>query len=249
MVSAVCGRGWKVALLSVFTLTSGAISQSHSPQGLSLPSNRGTVSVLELRVPDKARSELGDALARLRKEDSAGALKHVNRALAIAPNFPAARSLRGYLELESNQLDEAEVDLDAAISADPKFAPAYLHLGVVQNRQMRFDDALVNLRHDAAIEPNSWECHYEMAKAWLGKHEYEQALNEVNRSVSLGSEKIGPAIHFIRADALYGLKNFELAYTEVHAFLLAQPSGRLADVARELERKIRGRLPAELANK
>ena len=208
-----------------------------------------TVSVSTLRVPDKARDQVAKAVEHYKKSDWAGVTKYLDAALRIAPEYPAALSFRGYVEMMTNKYDAAEADLRHALQLDPKYGPAYLHLGSLLNHSGRYDEALMNLEKEEQFQPGTWEVSFEEAKSWLGKHDYAHALEAVNRSASLGGDKIGPAIHFVRADALYGLKQYELANAEVQIFLLAQPTGALSDMARELAQKIHNRQPAEVAKK
>lgn len=196
--------------------------------------NRGTVSVVRLRIPQKARDEMALALASLRHQDPGAARRHANVALALSPDFPDALSFRGYLELEAEQFDDALKDLQRAVAEDPNFGIAYLHLGVALNHFGRFDEALAVLRRNAEFQPNTWQCPFEMAKAWLGKHDYPRSLEAVNRAASLGGgATVGAAIHFIRGNALAGMKQYDSARAELQACLTAEANSGLADLARE----------------
>jgi tetratricopeptide (TPR) repeat protein len=237
-----------VAAVFLLAVVPGAIAQHCFPRVA--PNSTGAiVSVSSLRIPDKAREQVSKAVARYNKKDFAGATNYLNAALAVAPDFPAALSFRGYVELMTNHFDASESDLRHALQIDPKYGPAYLHIGSLMNHLGRYDEALLNLEKDDQFQPGSWEVPFEMAKSWLGKHDYARALEEVNRSASLGGDKIGAAIHFVRADALYGTGQYELAGAEVQIFLLMQPTGTLSEMARELSRKIQNRQPAEVAKK
>ena len=237
-----------VAAVFFLAVVPGAVAQHCFPKAVT-SSVGATVSVHSLRVPDKARDQVAKAVERYNKKDFSGVMKHLDAALVVAPDFPAALSFRGYVELMTNKFDASETDLRHALQADPKYGPAYLHIGSLLNHLGRYDEALLNLEKDDQFQPGSWEVPFEMAKSWLGKHDYQRALDEVNRSSSLGGDKVGPAIHFMRADALYGLREYELANAEVHIFLLVQPAGTLSDMARELAQKIQHRQPAEVAKK
>jgi tetratricopeptide (TPR) repeat protein len=237
-----------MAAVFLLAVVPGAVAQHCFPRVVT-NSTGATISVRNLRVPEKAREQVAKAVDRYNKKDWAGATRYLDAALNIAPDYPAALSFRGYVELMTNQFDASELDLRHALRSDPNYGPAYLHIASLLNHVGRYDEALLNLKKDNQFQPGSWEVPFEMAKSWLGKHDYAKALEEVNRSASLGGDRIGPALHFMRADALYGLKQYELAAPEVEIFLLAQPSGTLADMARELAQKIQQRQPAEVAKK
>ena len=235
-----------VVAVSVLAVVPGVVAQNCFPRNKMVSA---TVSVSALRVPTKAREELARAVERYRKSDVPGTMKALNSALTIAPNFPGALSLRGYVELMTGHLEESEADLRHALQSDPHYGPAYLHMASLLNHVGRYDEAIANLEKDDQFSPGTWEVAFEKAKSFLGKHDYARALDEVNRSYALGGDKAGSAVHFMRADALYGLQNYEQATVEVQIFLATQPTGPLAAMAHELMGKIERREPAEMAQK
>lgn len=235
-----------VVAVSVLAVVPGAVAQNCFPRSKMVSA---TVSVSALRVPAKAREDLARAAERYRKSDVPGTMKALDSALTVAPNFPAALSLRGYVELMTGHLEESEADLRHALQSDPRYGPAYLHMASLLNHLGRYDEAIANLEKDDQFSPGTWEVAFERAKSFLGKHDYARALDEVNRSYALGGDKAGAAVHFMRADALYGMKNYEQAAIELQTFLATQPTGPLAGMAHDLMNKIERREPAEMAQK
>ena len=251
MVShAVVGEPSQLSVVAVFLLAvvPGVVAQTSFPHTGSNAA-KATISVSQLRVPERAREEFARAVQRYKKNDVDGTMKALDQAIHLAPDFPGALSLRGYIELMTGRFEACEADLRQALQSDPHYGPAYLHMASLMNHLGRYDEALASLEKDERFQPGSWEVPFEMAKSFLGKHDYAHALDEVNRSYALGGDKAGTAVHFIRADALYGLKQYEQAGTEIEAFLRAQPTGTLASMARELQGKIETREPAEVAKK
>jgi hypothetical protein len=61
-----------------------------------------TVSVAEFRIPTKARAELQKAQQELARHKLQEARTHVDRALALAPEYAQALTLRGILKLEEH---------------------------------------------------------------------------------------------------------------------------------------------------
>lgn len=192
----------------------------------------GTVSVATLKTPEKARHLVEKARAAMAKNRFDEARKNIEAALAIAPDYAEALTARAVLELDANQEDAAVADLDHAIKADARYGDAYLVMGATFNRMGRFDDALRSLDRSSMYQPNSWQCAYEMSKAWLGKHDYEHAMQQVNRAQSLGGARVVSAIHMLRGYALMGQQRFEQAAKELEAYLSAEPNGQLAGSVR-----------------
>jgi Tfp pilus assembly protein PilF len=217
---------------SVNLRTGGSGSGSSSPK-------IGTVSIAELKTPEKARHLTQKAREALRKNHREEAQKAVEQALAIAPDYPDALTTRAVLRLSANQPQAAIEDLDHAVKVDPSFGPAYLVLGAVFNQMGRYDEALRSLDRGSMYDPKSWQCAFESSKAWLGKREYGHAVEQLNRAEKLTVRGMMAPIHLLRGYALMGEKHFEQASTDLEAYLTAEPNGELAGSARAALAKVK----------
>jgi Tfp pilus assembly protein PilF len=195
-------------------------------------SSRATVSVAEMRTPEKARRLVEKARMDMAKGRLDDAQKHVAEALAIAPEYSDALTMRAAMKLQENQMQAAVDDLDHAIKADPSYSQAYLVLGATYNHMGRYDEALRTLDRSAMYDPKSWQCSLEMAKAWLGKGDYAHAMQQLNKAESLGAMKLAGTMHLMKGYALMGQKQFEQAAAELQAYLTAEPQGELAGSVR-----------------
>ena len=202
----------------------------------------GTVSVAELKTPEKARHLVEKARIEMSKGHSEDAQKHITEALAIAPEYADALTVQATMKLQAKQMQPAIEDLDRAIKSDPSHAQAYLVLGATYNQMGRFDDALRTLDRSAMYDPKSWQCPFEMAKAYLGKNDYARALQQLNKAESLGAMKLAGSMHLLKGYALMGEKHFEQASTELQAYLTAEPQGQLAGSVRAALAKIKTEL-------
>jgi tetratricopeptide (TPR) repeat protein len=192
----------------------------------------GTVSVAQMKVPEKARKEFHKAEEAMRKHKIEDSRQHIENALQLAPNYAAALTLRGILDLGENKFDQARSECEQAIGSDPNYGMGYVVLGATYNAMARFDDALRTLERGVALVPQSWQGHFEMSKALLGKAHYEEALRQINRAGELVPASY-PAIHLVRAHAFLGLKNYSQAITELEQYLGGAPNGVDAANARE----------------
>jgi tetratricopeptide (TPR) repeat protein len=66
----------------------------------------------------------------------------------------------GDLLLHMNRLDAAEVQLQKAISLDPKFAPSYASMGLLRVRQDRDEEALKFLTQAVQADSDNYMAHY-----------------------------------------------------------------------------------------
>jgi len=197
-----------------------------------------TVSVAELKIPNNARNAFHKAEEALRKHKIADARQHVDKALKIAPKYAAALTFRGILDLSENHLQQASTECEQAIQDDSSYGMAYVVLGATYNVMARFDDAVRTLDHGLALLPNSWQAHFEMAKALLAKEQYAESLRQINRAAGLVPATYAP-IHLVRAHALLGLRDYSEAITELEQYLGRDPQGVDAANARQMLDQVR----------
>ncbi|MCU1305569.1 MAG: repeat protein [Acidobacteriaceae bacterium] len=197
--------------------------------------NTHTVSVAQFKVPSKARSEYKKADEALHKGKKEECAKHLAKALDIYANFAEALTLRGILNLDSQNPDKAVADIESALKADPTYGFAYIALGATYNTLSRFDDALRTLERGVSFSPNAWQGYFEMAKAQIGKGEFQLALRQLNKAQSLVREAY-PSIHLMKAHALLALKQYPDAMNELQTFLSEAPNdARSSDARQALE--------------
>ncbi len=195
-------------------------------------SDRNTVSVAQMKIPEKARAELAKAQELSSKGKVEDAKKHLDKALEIAPDFAEALTLRAVMRL-SNDLTGAEADLQQAIKADGNYAMAYTVLGAALNAQGKFEQALNTLNRAIALAPTAWQNFYEMAKTYDATAKYQEGLQQVQKAFSLTGELFPPML-LLRAHCLMGVHQFGDAVTDLEAFLKKDSSGANADTARQL---------------
>jgi tetratricopeptide (TPR) repeat protein len=209
------------------------------------PAGGGTISASQLSVPDKARREYAKAEEVYGKNKLAEAGEHLERALAKAPQFAAALTLRGILEMNQGKLQEALSDLQQAVSADPGYARAYIAQGAALNLVEKFDDAIRSLQQGARLAPDSWQAYFELSKAMLAKDQFEESLKFATKAADLMSDFA--EIRMVKGCALLGMHRYQDAANELERFLAAEPSGPQADYARVTLSQARALLGASAA--
>jgi len=153
------------------------LDESDGMIGLRLPpvatasdaGNRYSVSVAQMKVPEKARKAFNNADSEVRKQKLEDAQKHLADALSIYPNYAEALTLRGILKLDAGQSDAARVDLEQAVDSDNNYSMAYIALGATYNLLTRWDDALRVLDRGVGLAPTSWQGYFEMGESFHGQ--------------------------------------------------------------------------------
>lgn len=184
--------------------------------------NNATVSVEEMKIPKKAREHFEKANQALKKQKLDDAVKEAEAALAIAPRYAQALTLRGILKLDHGQIQDALNDFQAAVSSDPGYGMAYVASGAAFNSLGQYDNAARALDRAQELDPRSWQAHFEMSKAELGRQHYDAALREVNRAVEIAPEAFAP-MHLVRAHIYLSQKNYPEAMAELEEYLQKAP--------------------------
>jgi tetratricopeptide (TPR) repeat protein len=183
-----------------------------------------TISVAQYKVPEKARAEYHKARTAMEKDKLDEAVKHLEKALALCPNYAEALTMRGILALNHKNAEGAIADLDQAIKADSNYAMAYMVMGSALNMLSRFDEAIRALQRGESLAPNSWQAHFEMAKACIGKTDYQAALSHLARARNLSPSEY-PLIYLLQAHALLAMKQYPEAMTALQSYLQKEPAG------------------------
>jgi tetratricopeptide (TPR) repeat protein len=204
----------------------------------SAAANVDRVSVAELRVPAKAREALERAQAAENKNKRDEAGRYLSQALRIDPDFSEALTLRGLMRLQDNDADGAREDLEHAIQSDRSYATAYFVLGTTYNAQGHFDDALRVLQQGLAQAPESWQGHFESARAYYGKSDFTRALEQLAGAEHLAPTDFAP-IHLLHGEVFLALANDADAAKELQTFLDRDPKDPKAGEIRELLAKLK----------
>ncbi|HEX6803667.1 MAG TPA: tetratricopeptide repeat protein [Terriglobales bacterium] len=190
-----------------------------------------SISLVRLRVPQKARGFFEKGRKAFGKHQYSEAQKKLNQALQACPAFPEALTMAGYIQMSLNQWGAAEQSLQTAVRTDPSYGLARIVLADLYNAEKRFGDALAAAQQAVASIPHSWVLEFEMARAHLGEHQYELAVSVSDDSLR---KNRGTLLHVVKAHALIALHRYPEAVTELRTYLQYQPQGDLSQDAHQL---------------
>ncbi len=208
------------------------------PDGAQAGEGGSTVSVVQFRVPSKARDAFHKAEKAMDKQKYAEAEKLVNKALEIFPTYADALTLRALLRMDARRTPEALQDLQQAIHDDPNCALAYVVMGAALNQSSRFDDAVRPLERGISLNPASWQAYFELGKAFLGKGDFPTAIRNLDRAEQMAPDSYAP-LHLAKAHALLGLRSYADAMSELEKYLERDPHGQASEQARETLAKVK----------
>ena len=205
-----------------------------------------TVSVAEYKVPAKAREAFHKAQEAMAKNKLDETKKDLAKSLGIYPDYAPALTLRGVLTLDEGNAQSSINDFDHAIHSDPSFALAYTAMAAAMNQLRKFDDALRSANRAITLAPTSWQSYFEMAKSYVGKADYQQALQQLAKAQGFIPKDFAP-IHLVRAHVMLALKDYGNAVTELQAFLKLAPNDPNSPAAHATLEKLKA-LTASAAN-
>jgi len=189
------------------------------------------VSATDMNVPGKARKELDKANEAMAMQNYKSSLDHLNKAIALAPQWATAYSNLGVLYARTNDLPHEEEALKKAVSLDDHFAPALLNYGKLCIRQKDFPQAENLLQKASTVDPDNPEVLMLLADAAYLDHHFDLAISSAQRAHSAGPDH-SSFVHYIAARAYQQENQQAQALAEFKIFLKEEPKGPRADHVR-----------------
>jgi Ca-activated chloride channel family protein len=192
----------------------------------------GVVSALDLEAPNKAIEEYNHANSLLRAQNPKEAIKHLQKAIEVYPNFVSAHISLGLAYVEQEDTNRAKNEFETAAKLDSKFPASFLNLGLVALSLKDFAAAQPELEKAAALRPADARILTSLAYAQNGDHQYQQALETARRVHALDHKGMAN-VHYVAASAAMSLNNFETMERELNFFVSEDPTNAFAPVARQ----------------
>ena len=125
----------------------------------------------------------------------------ISYAAETRPSVPTASPAHAYFAsaqkaLAAGDSATAVEKLRQAVQVDPKFAPAYLLLGLTEFRLGDMEKAIEHYQRALELQPRSFSGHYNLALAYLRDHRLEDGRAQLEQAVKLNPNQ---------ADAAYDL--------------------------------------------
>ena len=214
-------------------------------------------SEVDVNVPTKAREEFDKGAAAValgKKENLEEAVLHLEKAVAIYPQYLQAQLMLGSTYIDLQQLDKAEQALKKTIELDPKAPNAFFNLGEVYLRQKKNEDAEKVLLQGLQLEDRSYQGHLTLARTYVAmaakiKDENEnrplrvKAYEQVNEALKYNAE-LAPA-HWMKGNLLVSVGRDADAQHEFEEYLRLDAKGPFANQAKTLNEKIKKALEGQ----
>jgi len=197
------------------------------------------VSLAELRqsVPLSAKKQYELALKRVSKSDFVQAAEYFEQAIAIYPDYIAARNDLGAQCLKLKRVDEAERHFKMVLEKDPKNLYATFNLGLVRIERRDYADAISQLGLALAVDSAWATAHLWLGFALLETGDLPAAERELTKALVMGgTDCVAAHYHLARVYMMRG--DTKEATRAIRAYLEEAPRGEYVKDARELARRL-----------
>jgi tetratricopeptide (TPR) repeat protein len=103
-------------------------------------------------------------------------------------NEAFAYLMRGVVRYETDDLDHAVLDLDAALRLDPKYVPALIERAYLWQWRNRLDQALADVSKAIELDPRNSYAFVERGVFEYNKKEYDNAQRDFQTAIDMGSQ-------------------------------------------------------------
>ena len=193
------------------------------------------VSVTTLEAPDKARSAYEKAMRELGKKRGKPdkALKDLEKAVSMYPNFAAAWSVLGSTRMKMGDMKGATEALEKAVAADPEYLRPYPDLVQIhiQNKNWERTSALSDAM--LALNPGQTQVRYFKAVADYNLGDHEKAEATALEIQNLEESDRFPQTHQMLGMIASQRGQFEEAAKEYRQYLALAPDASSAEGIRK----------------
>jgi len=191
----------------------------------------------DAQAPTKARKEWQKGVRAAASQKLGEAQTHFEKAVAAYPCYAQAQTDLAVILMLGKQSAHAEAPLKKSFECDPDYVDAYLHLGRLLNGQQRFTESRRVLAEGVRRAPSSWFLYFQLGQADFGLKAYPNAEQEYRKAQSFGLAV--PSVIPERLAAIYlNEGEYNKAYTEMQAYLAADPKGTYAASIRAVMQKL-----------
>ena len=179
------------------------------------PGMSGKVSVNELRITPKVSHELEQSLKAYKTGDLLGSATHLEKVLAIDPQYYPAHNALGTLYIRLHEYQKALGEFEKTTAAQPRSAQELHNLSATLCLLKRYREAESAARATLQIDPMRPTTQYVLANALMGQGHVTDEMLELLRQSSAEV----PNARLVLAHALIGRGATDEAKAELQAYL------------------------------
>ena len=200
----------------------------------------GTVFAQE--VPREASTRFQRALENLGKKNNDQAIKDLNEALRIFPNYFMAAQQLGLIYVETEDYQKAIAPLVKAIEVNAKAGPSYVALGIASLKLGRPDLALDALERARPFEEGSFRVHFYLGLTLLELKRFDDAESALKVAYKLGGAARAASVHLYLASIYSTRGQHQKAIDELETYLRESPKANNAASIKDAIARLKSKL-------
>jgi Flp pilus assembly protein TadD len=203
------------------------------------PPGDGTVPVQSLAIPREAVQALSRAEKAAAKDDLREAIRHLEEAIRLAPNYFEAYNNLGVCHYRRGERMEAIRMFERALAIHRDALMPHANLGLIYLELSQPDRALPHLKKAAQLNASRTLTHYQLGRAHILLGQFAAAVGPLRRAAE-GDPRISHA-HFLLAHTFYEIGETSEAVRELRRYLATDPRDEagLQTLLREWEAELK----------
>jgi tetratricopeptide (TPR) repeat protein len=141
--------------------------------------------VQKKRIKEQTAVHLFRAFSSFNRFKTDEAIRDLNKAAELNPNYALTYSHRGKAKEDKGELNEALSDYHQALEIDPTYAAAYLNRGILYAKQSQFNRAIADYNRALKLEPRNVLAYYNRGNAFGEQGHYDQAIADYDRLLDI----------------------------------------------------------------
>ena len=192
-----------------------------------------TVSVRELQIPGKARSELQKGFERLTKNDLAGSLSHFTKATEAFPGYFEAYYHMGMAEMKLGHNEQATKAFQMAIDlSGGRYARAEFGFGYLLCQEGKPGEAEKIIRRGLEVEDAAPEGHVSLANALMLLNRPDEAERSAQEAL-LRNPNFADA-YLVLSNVAASKREYRVELQDLDAYLKLRPNGAASERVRQV---------------
>jgi tetratricopeptide (TPR) repeat protein len=188
------------------------------------------------QIPRPARKEYEKGVKSDRDGKTDDAVWHYQKAIALAPDFYAARNNLGSDFLSKSQFPEAQQQFESVIKVNPSDAAAYFNLGNLSLLRRQYEQAEHLVEQGLSKQPDSAFGHFLRGSLDARSGKDKEAEAALRRCLEL--DPVMSKAHLALVNLYLQQKRNDEAASELRSFLKAFPEDPFAPRARQVLEKL-----------
>lgn len=192
-----------------------------------------TVSVSDLKVPQKAGAEMKKGLESYAQGDMEKAAAHFEKAVEKYPQYARAYDMLGVIAIKSSDRTRARDLFSKSMQVDSTFQPAYVDMARMDTEEQNYAASESLLAKAIAMNPSNPDAMALLAATEFANKEYDKALADVERTHALRNHERFAEVHVMAGKVLAMQNHPESAIAQFEMFLQEKPGSPQAQSVRK----------------